>query len=42
MAVRNSGGLAMSLREINPTGLVAVIGLPEEKLCIYCWDGREG
>ena len=22
--------------------LVAAIGLPKEKLCTYCWDGREG
>ncbi len=22
--------------------LVGAIGLPGEKLCTYCWDGREG
>ena len=31
----------MSGATVNPTEVVATIGLPKEKLCTYCWDGVE-
>lgn len=31
-----------SLRYQRLDDLVGAIGLPKEKLCTYCWDGREG
>ncbi len=31
-----------TLRYQSMSDLVSAIGLPKEKLCTYCWDGREG
>ena len=30
-----------SLRYNRLDDMIAAVGLPKDKLCTYCWDGRE-
>ena len=40
-AIRERLGLT-SLRYQTLDDMVEAIGLPREKLCTYCWNGKEG